>query len=99
MLKKCIDTFKYDLTTSRQQQMCVLMSESFIHSFIHSFNRFFQKRNTAVCCSETHNSSPVALIAFLDAKLSKNSQYFSLNFNLFFTEILLYKISVTLQSC
>ncbi len=30
---------------------------------IHSKCRFAQKRNTAVCCSETNNSSAVALIA------------------------------------
>ncbi len=39
---------------------------------------FVQKRNTAVCCSETQNSSGEASIGtiFHQAKSSKNSQYF-----------------------
>ncbi len=58
-----------------------------------------------MCCSETHNSSAVALIATIFvSKIKKKQSVFclkskSLNFNLLLVEILLYKISVTLQSC
>ncbi len=50
MLQKCNDTFKYEQTTSRRQQMSVLMSESFINVF----NRFIQTtdsfRNESIGC-------------------------------------------------
>ncbi len=87
--------------------MSVLMSEPFIHSF----NRFIQKRgfvhkrNTALCCSETHNSSAVALIATIfGCEIEQKQLIFclkskSLNFNFLFNDILLYKISFTLQLC
>ncbi len=60
---------------------------------------------TPLCCSETHNSSAVALIATIsvgkiEQKLSiLGLKSKSLNFNLLLIEILLYKISVTMQSC
>ncbi len=59
---------------------------------------------TQLCCSETHNSSAVALIEtiFVSEIEQKQSifclKYNSLNFCLLF-EIPLYKISVSLQSC
>ncbi len=60
---------------------------------------------TPLCCSETHNSSAVALIATIsvgkiEQKLSiLGLKSKSLNFNLLLIKIILYKISVTMQSC
>ncbi len=50
MLETCNDTFKYDLTTSRQQQMSVLMSESFMHSFIRFIQTADSFRNESIDC-------------------------------------------------
>ncbi len=59
-----LDSFKR-LIRSETGQLAVLMNGPLNHwltRFIQK-RRFAQKRNTAVCCSETHNSSAVALIA------------------------------------
>ncbi len=78
-------------------------SESLTHS-IHS-KTWFHSVTNHFCCSETHNSSAVALIAtiFISEIEQKQSAFClkskSLNFNLLFIEIILYKISVTLQTC
>ncbi len=78
-------------------------SESLTHS-IHS-KTWFHSVTKHFCCSETHNSSAVALIAtiFVSEIEQKQSAFClkskSLNFNLLFIEIILYKISVTLQTC
>ncbi len=93
------DSFKW-LIHSETRQLAVLMNGPLNQLTC----LFVQKRNTAVCCLETHNSSAVALIAIIfGCEIEQKQSIFclkskSLNFNLFI-EILLYKISVTLQSC
>ncbi len=58
-----------------------------------------------MCCSETGNSSAVALIRTIFGSENEQKQSVfclkskSLNFNSLFIEIILYKINVTLQSC
>ncbi len=60
---------------------------------------------TPLRCSETHNSSAVALIApIFVSEIEQKQSIFSLksqslDFNFLFIEILLFKISATLQSC
>ncbi len=72
-----------------------------------SFKNVDSFRNeTPLRCSETHNSSAVALITTIFVSEIEQKQKVglclksqSLDFNFLFIEILLYKISVTLQSC
>ncbi len=79
-------------------------TESLTH-LIHSIKWIHSVTKHAVCCSETHNSSAVALIGtILVSEIEQKQSIFclkskSLNFNFLFIEILMYKISVTWQSC
>ncbi len=99
MSESFINSFKR-LIHSETSQLTALMNGSLnqLTRFVQKHG-FVQKRNTAVCCSETHNSSAVALIAtiFVGEIEQKQSIFClkskSLNFNLLFIEILLCKIS------
>ncbi len=78
-------------------------TESLTHLFVQNLDSF--SNETPLCVARRRNSSAVALIAtiFVSEIEQKQSIFclksMSLNFNLLFIEILLYKISVTLQSC
>ncbi len=91
------DSFKR-LIHSETSQLAVVMNGPLNHWLTRFVQKrgFIQQRNTAVCCSETLNSSAVALIGTIfvgktEQKLSIFSlKAKSLNFNHLFIEILLY---------
>ncbi len=104
--ERVIHSFKR-LIHSEMSQLAVLMNGQLNHQLTRFVQKrgFVQKQNTAVCCSQTHDSSALALIAtILVGEIEQKQSIFclkskSLNFNLLFIEILLYKISVALPSC